>query len=67
MKVSSFLIATGLGMIPGTIAYVILGNKMLDLDKYFTFTTIIVIFIMIFAISLLFKKARKDNRINKTK
>ena len=43
MKPLPFFIATGIGMIPGTIAYVLLGNQILALSRYSTGITIIVL------------------------
>ncbi|MDF1617602.1 hypothetical protein [Petrocella sp. FN5] len=34
MKEWRFFLATGFGMIPGTIAYVLLGNQILEYSRY---------------------------------
>lgn len=34
MRLAPFLIATGLGQIPGTLLYVILGNDLIHLAEY---------------------------------
>jgi len=43
MKTLPFFMATGIGMIPGTIAYVLLGNQILALSRYSTGITIIIL------------------------
>ncbi|MGV8905959.1 MAG: TVP38/TMEM64 family protein [Acetobacterium sp.] len=43
MKPWSFFMATGIGMIPGTIAYVLLGNQILALSRYSAGITIVVL------------------------
>lgn len=43
IKAVNFFIATGLGMIPGTIAYVLLGNQILALSRYSAGITMIVL------------------------
>lgn len=43
MKPLPFFMATGIGMIPGTIAYVLLGNQILALTPYSKTITIIVV------------------------
>jgi len=64
MKIVPFLVATGIGMIPGTIAYVVLGNEMSKFNSYSKIITIIVIaaiFIFLFSylIKLIIKKKIK--------
>lgn len=60
MKLIPFLVATGIGMIPGTIAYVVLGNEMSKLSSYSKIITMIVISaIIIFLISYFAKVIMK--------
>ncbi len=60
MKLTPFLVATGIGMIPGTIAYVVLGNEMSKLSSYSKIITMIVISaIIIFLISYFAKVIMK--------
>lgn len=46
MKIAPFCIATGIGMLPGTLAYVLLGNQMLRFDSYFNIAGIVVIVVL---------------------
>ncbi|MCJ7690884.1 MAG: TVP38/TMEM64 family protein [Clostridiaceae bacterium] len=56
MKLTPFLVATGIGMIPGTIAYVVLGNEMSKLSSYSKIITMIVVSVVfIFLFSYLIK------------
>ncbi|MBK5241358.1 TVP38/TMEM64 family protein [Clostridium sp.] len=64
MKLTPFLVATGIGMIPGTIAYVVLGNEMSKLSSYSKIITIlvisaIIIFIFSYLIKVIIKKRSK--------
>ncbi|MBU3189541.1 TVP38/TMEM64 family protein [Clostridium bowmanii] len=64
MKLTPFLVATGIGMIPGTIAYVVLGNEMSKLSSYSKIITMIVIsaiiiFIFSYIIKVIMKKKTK--------
>jgi uncharacterized membrane protein YdjX (TVP38/TMEM64 family) len=65
MKLTPFLVATGIGMIPGTIAYVVLGNEMSKLSSYSKIITMIVIAaIFIFLLSY-FTKMLMKRKLNK--
>jgi uncharacterized membrane protein YdjX (TVP38/TMEM64 family) len=64
MKLTPFLVATGIGMIPGTIAYVVLGNEISKLNSYSKIITMIVIsaiiiFIFSYIIKVIMKKRTK--------
>lgn len=64
MKLAPFLVATGIGMIPGTIAYVVLGNEMSKISSYSKIITIlviiaIIIFIFSYLIKVIIKKRSK--------
>ncbi|MGK0467449.1 TVP38/TMEM64 family protein [Clostridium sp.] len=56
MKLIPFLIATGIGMVPGTIAYVVLGNEMSKLSSYSKIiTSLVILAIIIFIFSYIIK------------
>lgn len=60
MKLAPFLVATGIGMIPGTMAYVVLGNEMSKLSSYSKIINMIAISaIFIFLFSYLIKVIMK--------
>lgn len=50
IKALHFFIATGLGMIPGTIAYVLLGNQILALSRYSVGITLLVLIATVVAL-----------------
>ncbi len=64
LKPIPFLLATALGMIPGTIAYVLLGNQILALSRYSGTITIIAIVgvLVLLGISTLGKQRRIRRR-----
>jgi uncharacterized membrane protein YdjX (TVP38/TMEM64 family) len=63
MKAIPFFIATGLGMLPGTIAYVLLGNQILALSRYSgTVTTIVVMGLAIIGTIILIRKKLKGDQ-----
>ncbi|WP_408011365.1 TVP38/TMEM64 family protein [Pseudalkalibacillus sp. A8] len=68
MQIKRFLLATGIGMIPGTIAYTLLGHGLVDIDKYqnvmlYSLGFLIVLFLVGWAIrcGLLKQKKTKDD------
>jgi uncharacterized membrane protein YdjX (TVP38/TMEM64 family) len=63
MKLTPFLVATGSGMIPGTIAYVVLGNEMSKLSSYSKIITMIVILAIIISIFSYIIKVMMKKRI----
>lgn len=62
IKTSAFLIATGIGMIPGTIAYTAIGSEMSKIEAQAnTASMIIVIAVILLTIFLYIKKNLKAN------
>jgi uncharacterized membrane protein YdjX (TVP38/TMEM64 family) len=60
---SSFLLATGLGMIPGTILYTLAGVELKTLDySARTMTTLAAVIIVIFLMRSLYKKVHPNKR-----
>ncbi len=64
LSFKKFLIATGIGMIPGTIAYVILGNQIVKYTKEVNSILILIalLFVLFWITHTLFKKALKFNK-----
>jgi uncharacterized membrane protein YdjX (TVP38/TMEM64 family) len=57
MKLRSFLTATGIGMIPGTIAYTVLGHDLMNLKEYQNRFIIVSLFLALFVVlTTIFKK-----------
>jgi uncharacterized membrane protein YdjX (TVP38/TMEM64 family) len=52
LKPIPFFLATGLGMIPGTVAYVLLGNQIVAFSRYSGAITIIAIVVVLFLLGL---------------
>jgi uncharacterized membrane protein YdjX (TVP38/TMEM64 family) len=66
LKPIPFLLATALGMIPGTIAYVFLGNQILALSRYSGTITIIAIVVVLFLLGISqIRRWRKRRRHSK--
>lgn len=64
MKVRSFMLATGIGMLPGTIVYTVFGSEMGRLKEYseklFTYSVLSVIaLIFIWTVQGMYKRKRK--------
>lgn len=57
MKLRSFLMATGIGMIPGTIAYTVLGHDLMNLKEYQNRFIIVSLLLALFVVlTAVFKK-----------
>lgn len=65
MKLRSFLTATGFGMIPGTIAYTVLGHDLMNLKEYQNRFIVVSLFLSIFVVlTTIFKKKLIRNSNN---
>ncbi len=56
MKIIPFLISTGIGILPGTIAYVVLGNQISKLGSYSKSATIIILLVILIIVIINFTK-----------
>lgn len=65
MKVRSFLIATGIGMLPGTILYTVMGNDVLKLEENIErFVSMLLILIILLTLGYVVKrKLQKQERL----
>ncbi len=62
MRILPFVVATGIGMIPGTIAYVLLGNRIARFDGYLSAATLIVVAILGIVAGVKIVKKEKKGR-----
>jgi uncharacterized membrane protein YdjX (TVP38/TMEM64 family) len=65
IRVVPFSIATGIGMLPGTVAYVLLGNQMAQFESFFNIAAIATIATIIFLVGFgVVKYIRENNKRN---
>jgi uncharacterized membrane protein YdjX (TVP38/TMEM64 family) len=65
MKLSSFMAATGIGMIPGTIAYTVLGHDLMHLKEYQNRFLLISLLLALFVIITTILKKRLGKNTSK--
>jgi uncharacterized membrane protein YdjX (TVP38/TMEM64 family) len=61
MSLRSFLTATGIGMIPGTIAYTVLGHDLMNLKEYQNRFIIVSLLLVLFVVLTIIFKKRMEN------
>jgi uncharacterized membrane protein YdjX (TVP38/TMEM64 family) len=72
IKVSSFLLATGIGMLPATVVYTVVGYEMENLKKYseglFTFSIVAVLaLILIWTIQKMLRRCKNPSATKNNK